>query len=108
MIITSSSITSPFSPWITTSAGYIRSPLALVHLFQLLDQVGNIAVDRIRHDAPFVPVHLGKQLPHDCHTLQDAERFDHAVTQGGIVPDELPLLAVNDGGVAHGFASTWS
>src|SRR6478609_10221286 len=82
-----------------------RPPLALVHLFQLLDQVGNIAVDRIRHDAPFVAVHLGKQLPHDCDALQDAERFDHAVTQRGVVANEL-TFASRDGG--HGFPSTWS
>src|SRR6478609_6417479 len=82
-----------------------RPPLALVHLFQLLDQVGNIAVDRIRHDAPFVAVHLRKQLPHDCDALQDAERFDHAVTQRGVVPNEL-TFASRDGG--HGVVSTLS
>src|SRR6478752_9142680 len=92
----------------------LRSPLALVHLFQLFDQVGNIAVDRIRHDAPLVAVHLGKQLPHDRDALEDAERFDHAVTQRGIVALEFSS-GVPDSGFrkvllygAHGFSSTLS
>src|SRR6478735_10649327 len=92
----------------------LRSPLALVYLFQLFDQVGNIAVDRIRHNAPFVAVHLREQLPHDCNALDDLRELDHAVTQRGIVAFEFSS-GVPDSGFrkvllygAHGFSSTLS